>query len=188
MEAARGGGFQLGPASNGTFPHTVTLKDGSRVLIRRAEPEDFQMLFSMFSSLSADTMFRRFLRSQKRLSQEDVREMLRFEDRSVTSLIAIMQRDHEEQGVGQASYATDSTGKLGEAAVVIADERQNRGLGTALFSDLIGEAKKQGLSRVFPHFDVENRSIIRVGQKVGFKLRPKEGGTDYSMTKAEIAF
>ena len=44
MEAARGRGFQLGPASNGTFPHTATLKDDSMVLIRRAEPEDFQML------------------------------------------------------------------------------------------------------------------------------------------------
>ena len=178
----------MGPAPNGTFPHMVTLKDGSRVLIRRAKPEDFQMLFLMFSSLSADTMFRRFLRSQKRLSQEDVREMLGLDDRSVTSLIAILQRDHEEQAVGEARYATDSTGKLGEAAIVIADEWQNHGLGTALFSDLIGEAKKQGLSRMFAYFDVENRSIIRVGQKVGLKLAPREGGTDYSMTKAEIAF
>jgi len=57
-----------------------------------------------------------------------------------------------------------------------------------LFSDLIAEAKKQGLSRMFAYFDVENRSIIRVGQKVGFKPSPKEGRTDYSMTRAEIAF
>ena len=71
---------------------------------------------------------------------------------------------------------------------MIADEWQNRGLGTALFSDLIAEAKKQGLSRMFAYFDVENRSIIRVGQKVGFKPSPKEGRTDYSMTRAEIAF
>jgi len=178
----------LGPASNDTLPHTITPKDGSTVLIRRADPEDFQMLFSMFGSLSADTMFRRFLRSQKRLSQEDVREMFRLDDRSVTSLKAILQRDHEERAIGEARYATDSTGKLGEAAIVIADEWQNRGLGTALFSDLIADAKKQELSRMFAYIDVENRAIIRVGQKVGLKLAPRESGTDYSMTKAEILF
>jgi len=174
-------------APDGAFPHAVTLKDGSKVLIRRAGPEDFQMLFSMFSSLSDDTMFRRFLRSQKKLTKTDAEEMLRLDDRNVTSLIAVLAKDHREQAVGEARYVTDPAGRLAEAAVVIADEWQNRGLGTALFSDLIAEAKRQGLSKMFAYFDVENKSIIRVGQKVGFKLAPKEGRTNYSMMKAEIS-
>ena len=40
---------------------------------------------------------------------------------------------------------------------------------------------------MFAYFDVENKSIIRVGQKVGFKLALKDGATNYSMMKAEIA-
>jgi len=173
-------------ASDDAFPHTVTLKDGSKVLIRRAGPEDFQMLFSMFTSLSDDTMFSRFLRSQKKLSKRDAEEMLRLDDPNVTSLIAILMKDHEEQAIGEARYVTDPGGRLAEAAVVIADEWQNLGLGTALFSDLIAEARRQGLSKMFAYFDVENRSIIRVGQKVGFKPVLKEGATNYSMMKAEI--
>jgi GNAT superfamily N-acetyltransferase len=82
---------------------------------------------------------------------------------------------------------TDPGCRLAEAAVVIADERQNLGLGTALFSDLIAEARRQGMSKMFAYFDVENKSIIRVGQKVGFKLAPKDGATNYSIMKAEIA-
>jgi len=74
-----------------------------------------------------------------------------------------------------------------KAAVVIADEWQNLGLGTALFSDLLAEAKRQGLSKILAYFDVENKSVIRVGQKFGFKLAPKEPRTDYSMLKAEIS-
>ena len=175
------------PVSNGAFPHTVTLKNGSQVLIRRAEPEDSRMLFSMFCSLSDDTMFRRFLRSQRALTEADAEEMLRLDDKNVTSLIAILQKDHNEQAIGEARYVTDSSGKLAEAAEVIADEWQNLGLGTALFSSLLAEAKKQGLSKILAYFDVENKSVIRVGQKFGFKLAPKEPRTDYSMMKAAIS-
>lgn len=182
----QGGGIRLRVASEDAFPHSVTLKDGLRVLIRRAEPEDFRMLFSMFNSLSTDTMFGRFLRSQMRLAKGEVQEMLGLEDENVTSLIAVVEKDHEKQAIGEARYVTDSAGKLAEAAVVIADEWQNRGLGTALFSDLIAEARRRGLAKVFAYFDVENKSIMRVGQKVGFRLAPKEGATDYSMMKAEI--
>jgi acetyltransferase len=172
--------------SSGAFPHAVTLKNESQVLIRRTEPEDFRMLFSMFSSLSDDTMFRRFLRSQKALTEADAEEMLRLNDKNVTSLIATLQMNHEEQAIGEARYVTDSSGKLAEAAVVIADGWQNLGLGTALFSGLLAEAKREGLSKIIAYFDVENRSVIHVGEKFGFKLAPKEHRTNYSMMRAEI--
>jgi len=176
----------LRTGSEDAFPHLATLKDSSRVVIRRAGPEDFRILFSMFSALSADTMFRRFLRSQKKLTEADVEEMLRLDDKNVTSLIAVSVKDGKEQAVGEARYVTDSAGKLAEAAVVVADDWQNRGLGTALFADLIAEARSRGLSKIFAYFDVDNKSIIRVGQKVGFRLGAREAGSDYSMLKAEI--
>lgn len=140
----------------------------------------------MFSSLSDDTMFRRFLRSQKALTEADAQEMLRLDDRDVNSLIAIVRKDHTEQAVGEACYVTDSSGELAEAAVVIADEWQNLGLGTALFTDLLAEAKRAGVSKVIAYFDVENGAVIHLGQKFGFKLAPKEIRPDYSMLKAEI--
>ena len=174
------------PSTSGALPHMVTLKNGSEVLIRRAGPEDFRMVFSMFSSLSDDTMFRRFLRSQKALTEADAEEMLRLDDRDVTSLIAVVQKDHTEQAVGEARYVSNSSGELAEAAVVIADEWQNIGLGTALFIDLLAEAKQAGLSKVIAYFDVENGSVIHLGQKFGFKLARKETRHDYSMLKAEM--
>jgi acetyltransferase len=145
------------------------------------------MLFSMFNSLSDDSMFRRFLRSQKALTEADAEEMLRLSDEKVTSLIAILQKDHMEQAIGEARYVTDSSGRLAEAAVVVADEWQNLGLGTVLFSDLLAEAKRKGLSKIIAYFDVENKSVIHVGEKFGFKLAPKERRTDYSMMRAEIS-
>jgi acetyltransferase len=96
-------------------------------------------------------MFRRFLRSQRALTEADAEEMLRLDDKNVTSLIAILQKDHNEQAIGEARYVTDSSGKLAEAAEVIADEWQNLGLGTALFSSLLAEAKKQGLSKILAY-------------------------------------
>jgi acetyltransferase len=176
----------LCPSTSGELPHKVTLRNGLEVLIRRAGPEDFRVLFSMFSSLSDDTMFRRFLRSQKALTEANAGEMLQLDGANVTSLIAIVRKDHAEQAVGEARYVTNSSGELAEAAVVVADEWQNLGLGTALFVDLLTEAKRAGLSKIIAYFDVENSSVIHLGQKFGFKLAPKEIRPDYSMLKAEI--
>jgi RimJ/RimL family protein N-acetyltransferase len=176
----------LCPSSSGELPHKVTLKNGSEVLIRRARPEDFRILFAMFSSLSDDTMFRRFLRSQKELTEADVQDMLRLDDRNATSLIAVVRTDDVEQAVGEARYVTNSSGELAEAAVVIADEWQNLGLATALFTELLAEAKRAGLSKLIAYFDSENSPVIHLGQKFGFKLGPKEARPDYSMLKAEI--
>jgi len=40
---------------------------------------------------------------------------------------------------------------------------------------------------MFECFGVENCSIIRAGQKVGFEPAPKKHASKYSMMKAEIA-
>jgi acetyltransferase len=176
----------LCPSTSGELPHKVALKNGSEVLIRKAGPEDFRILFSMFRSLSDDTMFRRFLRSQKELTEADAQDMLRLDDGNVTSLIAVVRRDDIEQAVGEARYVTNSSGELAEAAIVIADEWQNLGLATALFADLLADAKRAGLSKLIAYFDSENSSVIHLGQKFGFKLAPKETRPDYSMLKAEI--
>lgn len=175
------------PSTRGDhLPHTITLKNGTTVLIRRAEPEDLQMIFHLFRSLSDDTMFRRFLRSQRNLTREDAQEMLRLNEGNVTSLIAVLKMNHEERAIGEARYVANPTGRLAEAAVVVADEWQNCGLGTALFSDLIAEAGRQGLTKIFAYFDLQNKSIIHLGEKFGFKLA-KERKPDYAMMKAELA-
>jgi acetyltransferase len=173
-------------STSGELPHKVTLKNESEVLIRRAGPEDFRIPFVMFSSLSDDTMFRRFLRSQRELTAVDVQDMLRLDDRNVTSLIAVVRTDDVEQAVGEARYVTNSSAELAEAAVVIADEWQNLGLATALFTDLLAEARRAGLSKLIAYFDSENSPVVHLGQKFGFKLAPKEARPDYSMLKAEI--
>ena len=115
-------------ATSDALRHKVTLNNGLEVLIRGAVLEDFRTLFSMFSSLSDDTVFRRFLRSQKALTEADAREMLRLDDRNVTSLIAVVQRDRPEQAVGESRHVTNSSPELAEAAVVIADEWQTSAL------------------------------------------------------------
>ncbi len=55
-----------------------------------------------------------------------------------------------------------------------------------MFIDLLAEAKRADLSKVIAYFDVENGSVIHLGQKFGFKVAPKETRPDYSMLKAEI--
>ena len=169
-----------------TLPHIVTLKDGTEALIRKAGSEDFQMLYRMFNSFSVETMFRRFLMSHTGLEARDVQEMLRLGDSNVTSLIAVVHEDGKEKAVGEARYVADSAGRIAEAGIVVADDSQNRGLGTALFSDLVAEGRRQGLKKMIAYFDVDNKAVVRVGQKAGFKLAPTGPSTDYSMIRAEI--
>ena len=106
---------------NDPFPHRVTLKDGSEILVRKTQPEDSRLLFLMFNSLTPDTMFRRFLMSPRRLTVADIEDLLGLSEGNVTSLIAILREGDKEQAVGEARYVTDSGVTVAEVAILVAD-------------------------------------------------------------------
>jgi GNAT superfamily N-acetyltransferase len=123
----------------------VVLRDGSEVLVRPVRPEDKPLFVAGWAELSDETVYRRFLQPRHALS---VAELALF-----TELDHI---DHEAigalaggRGVGVARYVRDiERPHVAEAAVVVVDAWQGRGLGGKLLRRLCARATENGI-RVF---------------------------------------
>ena len=123
----------------------VVLRDGSEVLVRPVRPEDKPLFVAGWAEMSDETVYRRFLQPRDALS---VAELALF-----TELDHV---DHEAigaladgRGVGVARYVRDiERPHVAEAAVVVVDAWQGRGLGGKLLRRLCARATENGI-RVF---------------------------------------
>jgi acetyltransferase len=56
-------------------------------------------------------------------------------------------------------------------AIVVSDDRQGKGLGTQLLSDLTAIGRTEGLERIVGYILPENYVMQRICRKLGFTLR-----------------
>jgi len=86
-------------------PRTVTLADGSRVLIRPIAPEDRDELVAGFERLSAESRYRRFFGPMVRLSERDLDRLTQVDHHDHEALVAI------DAGSGAASPSPASSAR-----------------------------------------------------------------------------
>jgi acetyl coenzyme A synthetase (ADP forming)-like protein len=121
--------------------------------------EDHDLLLGFIKSLSSETRYLRFLHAVK--PEEAVRELLPGEDQFALLVT------REDMVIGHAIYSITEPGKA-EAAVVVADAHQNKGLGTILLGQLTQAAIAEGISVLEGQVAPENAQMLRVMRELGF--------------------
>src|SRR5919197_5044015 len=124
----------------------ITLRDGSRALIRPVRPDDKPLFAAAYERLSPESRRRRFLAAPSRLSTEDLRYFTEIDHRRHEALIALDPDTCDL--VGDARYVRlPGERESAEVATFVADDWQQRGLGTALLTELTSLARANGLRR-----------------------------------------
>ena len=151
---------------------TVPLRDGSRVVIRPIEPEDREALAEGFRRLSPESRYRRFFGPVTRLSERDLDYLTRVDHQDHEALVAVEESTGE--GVGVARYIR--TGRdVAEAAIVVADGWQRRGVGTALLAALVKRARQEGIGRFEATVLAYNEDAIQLLERLGHTTRAQLG-------------
>jgi len=151
------------------FPHRngdVVLRDGSTVRVRAMQPSDDKALGALFESLSEESRWLRFLSLAKGdvLAAEARRET--HLDRTI-GLIALSGSD--ERMVGHAFYAGIDDSRA-EVAFTVADDFQNRGLGTLLLCQLAEIADANGIHTFEAEVAAANLTMLNVFRESGFPI------------------
>lgn len=172
----------------------VILKDGSEVLLRRGVPQDLEMVWDMLSTLSEESL--RLLPHP--LVREEIEQMMtdiNYEE--LLPVVAIVgEADDQRRIVAVATLSFHqgvSRRHRAEFDIVVHDDYQGRGLGTALTRYMVEIARERGLRKVHLKTSTENLRAIHVYEKVGFTIEGrlvmehfhhlrKEYGDDYRMT------
>ncbi|MFB0559678.1 MAG: GNAT family N-acetyltransferase [Candidatus Lokiarchaeia archaeon] len=150
------------------FETLIKLKDGTPVLIRPLKPEDEDKLYQMYSELSKETNYNRFL-IRKPITRWIVEKWIEIDYKNRMALIAIVSENGDEKIIADSRFYVDQYTGEAEVAMVVHDHWQNRGLGTKLLEYTGEVAKKMGVKALYAYISPENTRIIRITKKLGYK-------------------
>jgi acetyltransferase len=152
----------------------ITLEDGARILVRPIRPDDISELRAGFSRLSSESVYRRFHAHLEGLSDEACRYLTHVDYVHHLALVAL--EPDGTRGAAVARYYRPEGSDLAEAAVVVIDEWQGRGLGPALLERLVAAARSRGIRGFEAYVQADNRKLLRILMESGYHLRQEEDG------------
>jgi acetyl coenzyme A synthetase (ADP forming)-like protein len=143
----------------------VILKDGGTLRLRPPTAADADAVLTFLDDLSARSLYLRY-HGVRRVDRALAASMLD-PDWVETGALAGWLGDHV---VGIANYVRLRDPAVAEAAFVVADEEQGRGIGTRLLEQLAARAAEHGVNRFVAEVLAENRRMLNVFTDAGFDI------------------
>ena len=155
-----------------TAPSRTQLRDGSSVVIRPLESGDRDLLRSGFERLSDRSRYLRFQTPLRSLSDEQLSHLTAVDHHDHEALLALDPHSHDAIGVARFIRISEDAA---ECAIVVADDWQNRGLGSELLDRLVERAREEGVERFTALVLAENIDALRLLDRLGDTVRHSEG-------------
>jgi acetyltransferase len=154
------------------------LKDGTPVTIRPIRPEDEPLMVQFHHTLSERSVYLRYFCSLSLSTRVEHERLVRICFGSYDRGFALVADhnnpttgQHEVLGVGR--FSAINRGEA-EAAVLVSDQWQGRGLGTELLAGVARVAREEKFKRLSGEILRDNLATQAIFKKVGFKLRAME--------------
>jgi GNAT superfamily N-acetyltransferase len=164
------GSLLHGAADGGGVTSNATLRDGSRLAIRRVTARDAPTLAEGFARLSEESRRLRFLTSKPSLTQSELRYLTDVDGHNHEALGAI---DPETgRGVAIARFVRDEDDRSrAEAAVTVADDWQRRGVGKLLLERLTERARTEGITHFTALVSADNTGMKALVKHLGYQTQ-----------------
>jgi RimJ/RimL family protein N-acetyltransferase len=132
--------------------------------IRPIEPADKPIVRTFYDELSERSRRLRFLVPTNQLSDEDLRYLTEVDHHRHEAMVAL----DGERLVGVARYVRAPRDRSSaEVAVVVVDDRQGEGIGTALLDRLTERARENGIARYTALVSADNDIVIGALERAG---------------------
>lgn len=153
------------------------LDDGTRVRLRPIRPDDKQRLARGLAQLSPASRYLRFFSNVDHFTADQLRYLTEVDFVDHCAWIADLPDVPGQPGVGVARWirARNAPGEA-EAAVIVADPLQGRGIGTALLWVLARSALERGVEAFRVAVMGENHPMLRLLTQAGATHGPWESG------------
>lgn len=156
---------------------SYNVENGSIITIRPIRPEDALMTQAFVRNLSSQSKYFRFMQHIRELNSETLVRLTQIDyDREMT-FVATYIDDDIEKCIGVAHYITNPDRESCEFAIAVADDWQNKGIGSRLMKSLCSEAKMQGLYIIKGVVLATNTAMIEMTHHLGFEIVNSEDPT-----------
>jgi GNAT superfamily N-acetyltransferase len=158
-------------------PCDVTLRDGTRALIRPIQPEDKERLQQGMQQLSPHSRYLRFHMPVDELTPDQLRYLTEIDYDTHMAWVAVDLEDPARPGMAVARYIRlHDDPSIAEAAVTVVDRYQGKGLGTLLLGMLARSARDAGV-KVFRNYVLaENVQMLDLFAELGASRELEEDG------------
>lgn len=159
----------------------IELKDGSRAFLRPLRLTDEPKLREFFYSLSPESIHYRFFRMIKSMPHGNLQDLLKIDYESDMGVVVLPDRSEPAPIVAIAHYMKDARTNFAEAAFLVRDQWQGKGIGTALMKTLVETARQRGMGGFTASVLSDNERMLRVFHRCGYQVESELTEGVYSL-------
>jgi acetyltransferase len=152
------------------FMKHATLSDKTEILLRPIKPEDEPLWLELLGSCSKASIYSRFRYDFYFDSHEVATQFCFIDYDREMAIVAEVEVEGRKKLIGVGRLISDPDVVVAEYAVLITDAWQKKDLGQILTSYCIDIARQIGIKRVSAETTKDNKPMISVFQKLGFKV------------------
>lgn len=146
----------------------LSLRDGSRVVVRPMRPEDEPMVDGFFRRVTAEDLRLRFFHAMKEFSHSFIARLTQLDYARAMAFVALDPNSGEMRGA--VRLHSDSLYENAEYAILLQSDLKGKGLGWALMQLLIHYARSEGLKRLSGQVLSENTTMLGMCRDLGFTV------------------
>jgi RimJ/RimL family protein N-acetyltransferase len=162
---------------------TVTLGDGSRVVIRALCSGEAPIVREIFDGMGEESRRQRFIGPKPCLSQKDLELLASIDHENHVAVVAL--DPATGRAVGEAHLVRDSVDRgVAEVAFGVVDAWQDRRLGTCLAERLVRRARELGIGRLRATLFAENRRSKAILRRQGSVIDTRFEGASVELLVA----
>lgn len=153
------------------------LSDGYEVLLRPIKPEDEPLWLELLGSCSKQSIYSRFRYDFFYDAHEIATQFCFIDYDREMAIVAEIEEEGRKKLIGVGRLIADPDVEVSEYAVLITDAWQHKDLGQILTTYCIEIALQAGIKRVVAETTKDNKPMISVFKKLGFKVNYNEDTT-----------
>jgi RimJ/RimL family protein N-acetyltransferase len=150
-----------------------TLNDGTRVTIRALRRDDRNRFVEAFRLLKKDSIYTRFFAHRSDLSDVEIDRAVDVDFVSEVALVVTTEGASGETIIASARYVATDAERAAEAAFVVEEDYQRRGIASRLLAHLAGLACLGGLTRFEASVLSDNHAMLAVFRRSGFPIEER---------------
>jgi acetyltransferase len=150
------------------WERTLTLEDGTALLVRPVRPEDELMFHQFFKQITMDDLRLRFFAAVREFSHTFVARLTQLDYARAMALVAITPADGDMLGV--IHIHADPNYEKGEYAILVRSDIKGRGLGWQLMHTMIQYAQWLGLREIEGEVLNHNKIMLNMCDELGFAI------------------
>jgi acetyltransferase len=152
------------------YMQEVTLENGARALIRPIRPEDEPLIYTLFRTVSEETIIFRF---NQRLSDMPHERLARYcqldYERELAFVALVRESPEKERIIADVRMLKMPDLETAELAILVADEWQGHGIGTMLIDYCITIARELEVKTLWMEILRTNARMLHLAKGSGFK-------------------